>query len=105
MFIVFEDNPIESFRPDIISRDFQSDAIPDFSPQMRDINADTTTAAIAGSADAAAAAAASAAAASIPSLKHTGDLGGDAGEGSEKKQEEHALFCTKYPAERFWARF
>lgn len=47
---------------------------------MRDINADTTTAAIAGSADAAAAAAASAAAASIPSLKHTGDLGGDAGE-------------------------
>eukprot|EP00752_Nemacystus_decipiens_P018599 g16677.t1 len=46
--------------------------------QMRDINADTTTAAIAGSADAAAAAAASAAAASIPSLKHTGDLGGDA---------------------------
>ncbi|CAB1101509.1 unnamed protein product [Ectocarpus sp. CCAP 1310/34] len=47
--------------------------------QMRDINADTTTAAIAGSADAAAAAAASAAAASIPSLKQTGDLGGDAG--------------------------
>ncbi|CAN0307929.1 unnamed protein product, partial [Ectocarpus sp. 12 AP-2014] len=46
--------------------------------QMRDINADTTTAAIAGSADAAAAAAASAAAASIPSLKQTGDLGGDA---------------------------
>eukprot|EP00903_Cladosiphon_okamuranus_P015481 g14292.t1 len=46
--------------------------------QMRDINADTTTAAIAGSADAAAAAAASAAAASIPSLKDTGDLGGDA---------------------------
>lgn len=54
---------------------------------MRDINADTTTAAIAGSADAAAAAAASAAAASIPSLKHTGDLGGDAGEDSETKSE------------------
>ncbi|CAM9594278.1 unnamed protein product, partial [Hapterophycus canaliculatus] len=46
--------------------------------QMRDINADTTTAAITGSADAAAAAAASAAAASIPSLKETGNLGGDA---------------------------
>lgn len=48
--------------------------------QMREINADTTTAAIVGSADAAAAAAASAAAASIPSLKHTEHLGGDAGE-------------------------
>lgn len=52
------------------------------SSQMRDINADTTTAAIAGSADAAAAAAASAAAAAIPSFKHAGDSGGDAGEDS-----------------------
>lgn len=48
--------------------------------QMREINADTTTAAIVGSADAAAAAAASTAAASIPSLKATEYLGGDAGE-------------------------
>lgn len=48
--------------------------------QMRDINADTTTAAIAGSADAAAAAAASAAAASIPSLKQMDGLGGNFGE-------------------------
>lgn len=48
--------------------------------QMRDINADTTTAAVAGSADAAAAAAASAAAASIPSLRGADLLGGDAGE-------------------------
>lgn len=62
------------------------------SNQMRDINADTTTAAIAGSADAAAAAAASAAAASIPSLKHAGDLGGDAGETSTRQKNPKILF-------------
>lgn len=64
--------------------------------QMRDINADTTTAAIAGSADAAAAAAASAAAASIPSLKHSGDLGGDAGKTSPRYS-----YCMRGPASGF----
>lgn len=56
--------------------------------QMRDINADTTTAAVAGSADAAAAAAASTAAASIPSLKQMGGLGGDGGRSSRSGSED-----------------